>query len=620
MDRGQLSACLTETPHNARLLFPDGTDPQQYWRRLRDAEEYRAAVEEIRAEGERLLREPIPELTYSLFAMFERSGNRLEFEKVYFEKRRRLTTMALLALIEPENRNYREALEDILWSICNEYTWCLPAHLKGSLETDGGQTFDVDSSEWSRRERGTRIDLFAAETGFALCEIVRLTEPRLPALLRSRIVEEVVQRIFKPYLLHGPYHWETSENNWAAVCAGSIASAALHLIEAPEQLAPIVEKALASMDCYLAGFGDDGACLESVGYWNYGFGFFIYFADLLHKRTRGAIDLFQSEKVRRIAQFQQKAYLEGDITVNFSDCLQRANVNIGLTHYLACLYPGEVASPPLQLRAPYTEDHCSRWAPALRNLLWFDPAKSGTRWEAADYFLPDAQWLVSRYESADGTYGFAAKGGHNGEPHNHNDLGHFILTCCGEVFLCDLGSGEYTDRYFGPERFSFDCNGSQGHSVPIAEGRFQTEGTASAAQCLDIFVGEDRIVFELELAKAYGLTQLRSLVRKFAWHKAEKPLLVLEDRFAFKAQPAGIVERFVTMIEPVAEGGGVVAMRSETGRKLAIRYDERQLEPIVRRSTYRNHFGKETVWYALDFAVLRPQPEIAVTFTFQFCS
>lgn len=611
-------ASLAKKPGDSRLLFPDGNQTE-FWRAVNAADEYRDAVREIRDEGDRLLGKPIQELTYSLFSLFESRGSRLEFERAYFEKRGRLTTFALLTQLEPERPEFREALQDAIWSILNEYTWCLPAHLKSSVETDGSQRFAVESAEWSRRERGTRIDLFAAETGFALSEILVLTETWLPALIKSRIVEEVVQRLFKPYLLHGPYHWETAEHNWSAVCAGSIASAALYLIDDPERLEPIVEKALASMEHYLAGFGDDGACLEGISYWNYGFGFFVYFADLLKKRTSGDIDLFAKEKVRRIAQFQQKAYLDGAATVNFSDSSQLAYVNIGLTHYLAALYPQDVAVPPAKLRAAFTQDHCSRWAPALRNLLWFDSGRGGAEWEAADYFLPNAEWLVSRHVSAAGRYGFAAKGGHNGEPHNHNDVGHFILTGCGEVFLCDLGSGEYTERYFGPERYTYDCNGAQGHSVPIVDGHLQTEGMESSAKCLKVEMGETADLLELDLTKAYRVPHLRGLIRSFTWHKSEQPFLVLEDRFVFSNEPSGLAERLVSKLEPVIEYGALT-LKGESGLKLSIGYDASRLRLAVCKSSYRVHDGRDATWYAMDFVVLEPSEHQSVTFRFQFTS
>lgn len=407
LSRSVIERALEKGPAaSADDYYPIGGQ-DAFWRMAAESADYEEIVREIRDEGARFMKEPIPELGYELFTLFEKRGTRLEYESVYFERRRRLNTFVLLTLLEPENEDYRSRLHEIVWAICDEYTWCLPAHVRNT-EVLGA------------------IDLFASETGFTLSEIALLLGERLPDMLRVRIGEEVERRLFTPYLEGGPFGWETAKHNWSAVCAGSIGSAALLQMKKPDRLAAVIGKALTSLDCYLRGFGDDGTCLEGIGYWNYGFGYFTYFADLLKRRTSGEIDPFKPDKIRSIALFQQKCYLDGDWTVNFSDSLPQAPVQLGLTHYLAGLFP-EMDLPPSAIRGTYTEDHCSRWAPAFRNIVWFDPAKRETAWRPADYYLPDAEWLVSRHESELGRFGFAAKGGHNDEPHNHNDVGQFIL-------------------------------------------------------------------------------------------------------------------------------------------------------------------------------------------------
>ncbi|MED4959508.1 hypothetical protein P9747_32785, partial [Paenibacillus macerans] len=197
-------------PADLRLYYPGG-DQAAFWRRVRESGEYREEVREIRAEAERLRHEQNPELTYSLFAVFAQRGTRLEYERVYFERRRRLNTFALLALLDPHDQVAEHELLDMIWSVCGEYTWCLPAHL-GEVG----------------HERA--IDLFAAETGFTLGEIALLLQGRLPRLLQTRIEAEVNRRLFEPFLRSGPYEWETARHNWAAVCAGSVGAAALLLL------------------------------------------------------------------------------------------------------------------------------------------------------------------------------------------------------------------------------------------------------------------------------------------------------------------------------------------------------------------------------------------------------
>ncbi|GAA0134887.1 hypothetical protein YSY43_17270 [Paenibacillus sp. YSY-4.3] len=597
---------MTETvsrmsPIGLYLYYPDG-DASLFWRTVRSSEEYAADLVEIRAEGERLWGQAPPSLTYSLFSQFAQTGSRLEYERVYFERRRWLNTFALLSLLEPDCEEHYEELLEVVWAICGEVTWCLPAHV--SLERPLAET----------------IDLFAAETGFTLTELRLLLGDRLPELLRTHIAELVHVRLLKPFLEKGPYEWEEAEHNWSAVCAGSIGSAALLLLDKDrdqELLARILEKTQHSMTCYLKGFGDDGACLEGLGYWNYGFGYFVYYADLLYKRSKGELDWFAQEKVKAIAGFQQKCFLGGSAVVNFSDTLPYGSVHIGLSRYISSKYES-VPPPPSRLRAEYREDHCSRWAPALRNLLWRGMAGNAQDWEQGDFLLEDAGWLISRTASPESVFGFAAKGGHNDEPHNHNDLGQFMLVGDGEFFLSDLGCGEYTKDYFGPARYMYDCNGSQGHSVPIINGGLQTEGSARAAFVLEQVSSASESRMTVELSRAYDSQELQSFMRSWLWRKEMLPSLELRDKFSFSKMPDTLVERFVTLIQPEEplEQGRLLLVRGNLTLELV--YDGRQLRPEVTERTYRDHFGKDQVWYTLDFHVLQPQEQPELCFLFRF--
>lgn len=596
-------------PADLHLYYVSG-DAAAFWRNVREHGAYRQDLEEIESEGERLLREELPELGYGLFSIFRDTGSRLEYERVYFERRRRLNTFALLCLSAPDSKLYESHLHEAIWSICREYSWCLPAHL--------GEHDDPVQS----------IDLFSAETGFTLAEISLLLGERLPKRLRHLIEGEVNRRVLGPFLAGGVYSWETAPHNWSAVCAGSVGATALLLEFNKEALTDVLLRVQASLECYLRGFGEDGACLEGLGYWNYGFSYFVYFADLLRSRTRGELDWFARGKVRRIASFPQKCYLGGRAVANFSDSLPTHPIQMGLSHKLAELYP-ELELPPSDLRADYRDDHCSRWAPALRNLIWRNPALIGGKreWDSAACYMPDAQWLISRYRSAAGMFGFAAKGGHNGEPHNHNDLGHFMLLADGLALVADLGCGEYTADYFGAGRYTYVCNGSQGHAVPLIDGHGQEAGGERAAAVLEASTGETEDRFRLELAGAYPRASApKSYIRSFAWHKSELPVLEMQDLFHFARPPGSLIERIVTLAPPeIDQAQGVVILspqKRETGvvsaRRLRLRYDPSLLSACAKKRSYRDHFGRDTVWYALDFHVEHLREEIQVGFRFEF--
>ncbi|WP_243459259.1 heparinase II/III domain-containing protein [Metabacillus bambusae] len=591
---------------NVSLLFSNQEEQDIWFHSIKHKNSYQPLLEEIRAEAERLLREPDKELSFSNFTIFRETGSRLEYEKVYFAKRRRLNTFALMALLEPNHPIYLEQLENTIWSICNEYSWCLPAHLKNSPE----MATDMDVSLQSIQESSYSIDLFAAETAFTLSEILTLTKKILDPLIQRRMQEEVYRRVLLPFFNQPQFGWETSTHNWASVCAGSIGSAALHLIEDKEILSVILERVLSSMGYYLKGFNDDGACMEGYGYWQYGFGFYVYFADLLQKKTAGEIDLFHSEKVHQIALFQQKCFIHKNQVVNFSDSNQQATVFLGLSHYLKKIYQ-DIEVPEKGLRAPYTEDHCSRWAPAFRNLLWFNEQVEGKPWHDKTYFLSDSQWFISRNDP----YVFACKGGHNDEPHNHNDIGHFILQKNGETFFKDLGSGLYSDAYFSEDRYTIFCNGSQGHSVPIINNQFQAEGVSHNATITDVSIEQDIDTLEMNIANAYNIASLETLSRRFTWIKNKKPELILTDTFQFSENPESIVERFITPVLQITEDQEGVIL--EGNQKVKLKFDRNQLNLVIGEKEFLNHFGETEELFILDFTVKKPENTCCVELVFQ---
>ncbi|MCU9612626.1 heparinase II/III family protein [Caldibacillus lycopersici] len=608
MDRLTIENLLENTKINRlSLLFSNGITKSEWLEKLRTSASYQPFVNEIKEEANNILEKPCQELSYTLFSLFRKTGSRLEFEKVYFAKRRRLNTFAFLTLLEPTNEQYVEELHNSIWSICNEYSWCLPAHLKNSPEISLQANYSLKRtfSEYS-------IDLFSAETAFTLSEIVTVMEDTLDPLLINRVKHEVHRRIFWPFIHQGKFGWETAMHNWASVCAGSIGAAAIYLLEDEGELSIVLERVLATMQYFLKGYKEDGACLEGYGYWEYGFGFFVYFADLMKKRTNGAINLFLNEKVHQIALFQQKNFLNGSSLVNFSDAQANGKVFIGLSHYLAKLYE-DFEVPAITLRSTYTDDHCSRWAPAFRNLLWYNESLLGNSWRSATYYFKDSQWIISR---TDTKYAFAAKGGHNGEPHNHNDLGQFILHGEQEVFLKDLGSGLYCDAYFGEERYTFICNGSQGHSVPIINDQFQRAGHHVEAMVKKVTLGGDAETFALEITKAYPVQSLNKLERNFTWRKGKKPSLYLIDTYVFSEEPKKVVERFILPPMTIEEHKeGIVVKGSES---LLIQFDRKKVEMKINKMEFSNHFGEMESFIALDFILKSPAKKFDIAFSFTF--
>jgi hypothetical protein len=248
--------------------------------------------------------------------------------------------------------------------------------------------------------------------------------------------------------------------------------------------------------------------------------------------------------------------------------------------------------------------------------LWFDEDSVSLPWRHGTHYSRDSQWFLSRHISESGSFAFAAKGGHNDEPHNHNDIGHFILEGNSEVFFKDLGSGLYSKDYFSEKRYSFFCNGSQGHSVPIVNHQFQKAGAAKSADILHVSIGEEVDIFEMDIANAYEVESLQGLRRRFTWAKTNKPKLILEDVYSFAEQPDSIVERFITPVVVITKTDDGVILEGKN--KVRISYDTRKLKLETSMIPFINHFGKSENNLALDFIVLHPDRECTVELAFQF--
>lgn len=542
-------------------LLGKATD-KDFWKEVRESDVYKKQRDQLLDKWEKLYREyQAPALKYSEFKLFWTTGDRSIYQASYFEMMHAMEVSALLAIIYPDEDKYLIKLMDVIYAICDQYTWCLPAH-QGKLEPNNN----------------CRIDLFASETGFAFAEILTILGDRLEPLIRNRIMAEVERRIVIPFTSVEDYGWwEKGHTNWTAVCMGSIACTMMLLFpeKADEQF---IKRANNSMDCFLDGFKDDGICLEGVGYWGYGFGFFMMYADMVRRYTDGKTDFFKRDKVRTIATFPQKMFISGNCGVSFSDGGRKMGYDIGRLHYLKNEYPNDIVLPDVAYAGTGGGKFCTH----LRCFTWYkdEYVKNPDVSDAdAEYYAPDSQWFVKKCAR----YGFAAKGGSNNEPHNHNDVGSFIYAKDGKQVLCDIGSGLYTRQYFSKDtRYQMLETSSYGHSVPIIGGNYQKAGAEYAASNAKYENG----VFTLDLAGAYGLEECRSILRSFSFDNGE---VRVSDVFDCDTE---IIERFMTLEEPVVKADGEIEV---DGTRLC--YESSACELEINSETT----SKNAVVYSINF-------------------
>lgn len=489
--------------------------------RLPDTPWTRRQIARIREDVKELAGVPIKPFDEALFRLFYQTGSRVEYEAVYFQTRRRLCAFTALSLWETDAAWIRE-LEGTLQALLEEPTWALPAHVP------------PDADERARRET---LDLFACETAQAVAEILGLLQERLnPALVHALDVA-LLERAARPYEAQKRC-WGAS--NWSAVCAGSLLM--MYMERFPDRLPGVQDALIDALEAFLSSYPPDGCCLEGPLYWEYGFGYYVAAADRLRAFSEGRIDLLAGEKTRAIARFGRDMFLDDRHVLPLADAPHTLCVHVGLMHRLAREYGlGGFSSRECCL---FGRDVRYRFAPFLRDFYWYAPELDAQDTKKPPLSVyPQAGWVLRRQDG----WTAVCKGGHNDEPHNHNDLGELVLFDRGTFVLDDPGWPEYTGLYFGENRYRrFVCASSAGHSVPIVNGRFQAAGAAYRARLLRA----DGQAVELDLSAAYdvpGLSLRRSV--RFLEHG-----LRLTDRFS---GASSLTERFVTRLSPALEPGGV---------------------------------------------------------------
>lgn len=523
-------------------------------------------LKKIKADAEKFSGENINSLTYSSFKTFYVTGSRKEYEYEYFLHRRRLNDYAILN-IAYDDEKYRLCLQNSVWAILDEFTWALPAHIP--------QITDIENCM-------THIDLFAAETAFTLAEISYILSDKLDKTIIDRIKYEVYRRVLMPYLAGRKNSWDCLENNWSAVCAGSVGSAFLYL-GTDDEIKTVLPRIKITLEYYLKGFGNDGVCVEGINYWAYGFGYFAYFAQLLYQYSDGKYNLFENNKVENMALFPQKLWFKNNNTVTFSDCGDKFTQRSGLIYFLKQKYDGIVIHDD-DCSIEYDGDDCYRFAHLIRDFAWRNnnidmQAKYKTSF---DYF-ENAGWYIKRTNN----YEFAAKTGNNKESHNHNDIAVFLLNVNGDKIVTDPGRGEYTSDYFSSKRYDYFPPSALAHSIPIINGTMQQEGKEYHGNVVK--ADEDLLVIDFK--NAYNEKSLKELNRKFEFYNDK---VVLSDCYLFSKDNNDITEHFVFDAKPIEFKNGLRIGNTE------MYFNVSDYECKINEVTYASHYNKQKTVYTVD--------------------
>ena len=510
-----------------------------------------------------------PYVTYTAMEGYYRGGSRDPYSKIYWDYTGRVSRF-LFKYIETGDDIYVEKVKDLVWNICGWESWSNVAHIAEDLPLE---------------RRRIYLDLSSTALSHSLCLVVRYMGDKLPPLVLNRLKASIRERTIDSYRDNDNYWWMRCKLNWAAVCTSNIM--AVYMYEATEEeLEEQLPRMLKTLECYVEGFDEEGCCAEGYGYWNYGFSHYCLAGELLLEYTDGKINLFDNPKIHKIALFQQNAAINDKQTIPFSDGGFTFAPNAPLSHFLKKKYP-DVEIPDIEY---------GKTSASIRDMLWADPDLVGSKMNPKSNIYIGTQWFIYRSEN----YNLACKGGYNNEPHNHNDIGSFVISKGGVASFTDGGGGEYTKQYFDPPtRYSHLVTSSYGHSVPIINGEGQVTGNRKSEIIRAV---ENNFTYTLH--NGYEIEGLETLVRDF---NCLEDGVVITDSYKFSKAPDSVVERFISTSEPEITEEGIKVENN------LLTFDKEVFEATVTSELVWRPGHKQTPLYLTDLKVKRPTAEFSVS-------
>nr|QGT50953.1 heparinase [uncultured Firmicutes bacterium] len=501
-------------------------------------------------------------LTLSMYMDYFKTGGRQTYESPNFERREALSALTVAECIENKGE-YLPKIADILWAICEESTWSAPSHnyvLPDNADVHVGCLPDPDKQIF---------DLFASETGALLAWVLYLLRKKLDEispLLARRVEKELQTRIIRPYLECDTYLWMLYVlydgvliNNWTPWCTSNALMTLLLTENDEEKCVKGIEKALFSLEKFVATYPEDGGCDEGPGYWNKAAGSLFDCLYLLWMVSGGVLNLFENNpKLKKMAGYIADVHIYEDHFVSYADGDEKCGFmpqkvyqfgkmtdNPSMISLAVELYRSMPTPVPLQwnmfnyLQGVFLCDELAAEPERPKSL--------------EDVYLKDLNIVCFREENG---FFFSAKGGHNGESHNHTDVGNFVVYYKNTPIVVDMGVGNYTSRHWGAERYKVMTQRTAYHNLPMVNGYEQAPGEEFAAREMRYFTEGDSSYVTMDIVGAYpAKAGIHSWQRTCGLIRGKMVQVEEKGEFAVSSE---IEYHFITPQQPVLCAEGVI--------------------------------------------------------------
>lgn len=523
-----------------------------------------------------------PSLPATSFMAYMRTGDRRAYEDRHFPRRRALAALVLGECAEGKGRFIDDIINGI-WCICEESFWGVSAH-------NG-----VRANEPLPDVEDRYIDLFAAETAGLLAWTKYLLADELNKvthLITRRIDIELEERIKGPFISREDFWWmgtvRKDVNNWTPWIVANVMSVFLLNENDRIRRANAIEKMLRCLDCFVNTYHDDGGCDEGTSYWNVAGGALFDCLDQLHLASDGKIDFFTNELVRQIGRYIYRCHIADKYFINFADGGAKLNISKDMIYR----YGMRIKDPDmiaLAVGVPSNADiraePLRRSLPAIFNYEEFAGQKIRPPY-IGDVWMDGIQVMVAREKegSPEGLY-LAAKGGHNAESHNHNDVGSCIIFVDGLPGIIDIGVETYTKKTFSAKRYEIWTMQSQYHNIPTINGQMQLPGRQYSASNVRYNATDEDAVFSLDIQNAYpkeaGAVYYNRTYRMYRG-KNDKAYIDITDSYAFERESNTVSLNFMVWKKPqVSAADGTIKVKINDETSFCMQFDSQSTKADI---------------------------------------
>lgn len=526
-------------------------------------------LDDIVKRGEQSLSKEVPLLPATLLLEFVRTGNRSNYEASSFRRRNQLMDLVLAEAVEDKGR-FTDAIVNHVWAICEESYWGVPAHL-GVQKAKNGLP---DVNDYT-------VDLFTAETAAALALTDYLVGDKLDKvspLIRQRIYTEASQKLFEPIRQSGRYNWLDATkqvNNWNPWIMSNIMMANLLLEPDENKRAENLYQYMKWIDIYLNGLGEDGGCDEGPSYWFAAGGSVFDSLETLQSATGGQVNIYNEPLIQKMASYIYKMHIAENYFVDFADADPKfSGDGLLLYRYGKTIKDETLSQFGLYL---YAKNGTAlgegfRKPRHLNNLLTIKdlPPSANPYVPVNEAWFSDIQVLTARTKS--GLF-LATHAGHNGESHNHNDVGDFIVYLNDEPVIIDAGRGNYTARTFSSKRYELWFTQSQYHNLPVVNGFGQIAGKDYRAEGVRHSSTDSESSLLIDISKAYPQEAgINFWNRTVKLNRLENTVEISDDYSLAKA-PVSLQQIFMTVCDVDVTDPGKIILTTPAKKKITLTYN-----------------------------------------------